>query len=346
MTMFPLVVALSCLFAPPAPATQVTMADLFLRQDLARFAKEDPAGLGTESASALAWATERANVTRKDTEPAVLRWRDETRPMSAELNLALTRMAQYRVASMRARSRPLGRERLVEALASERAAGVIAAVFEESIEQREETGTGFVFLELGGEAALTPHLELRPFRDPSRAVLRQVSEVREAPTRVGLLFEEQPLAMALLDPRGQLMAEVALFATRAERGLSRERRLPPFLRAVDTVLRNAADSFTLVPVQQLECIIAHDWEADLLGLWHVHPPALGPGRWIEGGAPSPDDREVAAATGQFLTIVFRVDGYDVHDLSARASSEAAGTVRYRSEDWRRRFETLRAAISD
>jgi hypothetical protein len=54
---------------------------------------------------------------------------------------------------------------------------------------------------------------------------------------------------------------------------------------------------------------------------------------------------IAIEKGQFLTIVFQREGFDVYDLEPLANAgrpelSRARVIRYRSPEWERRFATL------
>lgn len=54
---------------------------------------------------------------------------------------------------------------------------------------------------------------------------------------------------------------------------------------------------------------------------------------------------LALEKGQFLTIVFQPDGFDVYDLEPLTSARQAvlskaRVIRYRSPEWARRFEPM------
>jgi hypothetical protein len=120
--------------------------------------------------------------------------------------------------------------------------------------------------------------------------------------------------------------------------------------AVETILRNGSDSFTLHPREQLETIMAQEWtEGRLLGLWHLHPPGWSEGGFVAAAPPSPDDRQIARANGQFLTLVFRPDGFDLHDLQTAPlgpvpPESPERLIEYRSETWRAHFAQAHARV--
>ena len=147
---------------------------------------------------------------------------------------------------------------------------------------------------------------------------------------------------------------MGLFEQRAQRGVPLERRRRPLEMAVETILRNGSDSFTLHPRDQLEAILEQGggtaW-GRLVGLWHLHPPGWSETGWVGAAPPSPDDRQVARTTGQFLTIVFHPEGFDLHDLQTRPLGPAPPededrVIRYRSEEWRAHFALSWARARD
>jgi hypothetical protein len=226
----------------------------------------------------------------------------------------------------------------------------VRELFDRSLDEAVPLDGDLLAPELGGEAVADGGLRLRRVVDPTREALAALASRRGDPDRLHALFREMPEAIALVDHAGQLERELELWKRRTERGVPLERRRRPLDLAVTTLLRNTADSFTLVPRRQLECIIAHEWSGRLVGPWHLHPPAWGAEGLAPGEGPSPDDLAIARGVGQFLTIVFRPDGFDVHDLSSPVGGPAPALgperrIEHRSAAWREHFARRHAEIA-
>jgi hypothetical protein len=338
--------------AGPAGPAHDAAASARVGQALFRVARFDPLGLGGAAREALAWSAGRAPLRLLETAAG---WRLEAggpepaeRPLPPALGEALARVAEHVARAEQARDRPATTEELRQALTSPAGVEAVSAVFERSLAEPITLADGPIFLEMGGDLLLVDgRPDLRVLIDPTRDTMRQIVSRRADPLAVARLFHEAPDAMALLDEAGQLEREVALWRERTARGMPLERRRRVFDLAIDTALRNAADAIVLDPRAQLEGVIRDPPRGRLVGLWHVHPPAWAEDGLRPGDAPSPDDFEVAASTGRFVTIAFRPDGFDVHDLVATAGVVGEGAPRFehRSEDWRRRFAEAHARLA-
>ena len=329
---------------------QDELRHFFLLQGLGRIASHAPAGLGEEASRAHAWMQGRAAPRlEQGNAPALVDGTDRFE-LSAELATALARLGDYQALSMEARRLPVSSAELRAAVLEAETVTLVRSLFDRAIDQAILLDGVPVVPELGGDALLSRGvLELREFQDPTREALRAVAERGQDPEALAALFAEPSESLSLLDETGQPEREVALYREREARGVPEERRRRPFDMAVDTVLRNGSDTFTMHPREQLACVFEHEWhEGRLVGLWHLHPPGWGPSGWEAAAPPSADDRQLARTTGQFLTLVFRPDGFDLHDLQtplfgAPPPETEERTVRHRSEAWRAHFATRHAA---
>ncbi len=333
-----------------SPPPQAGLDSFFLMQGLSRLAAHDAAGLGLEAGEVSAWAAGRSAVAIHRTGEGHELWDGSAaKRLSPQLAEALRRLGDYMKLGAATRLNPVMTADLRVMASGPATVARIRELFAQAISEAIVLDGELVVPELGGDALLVGRrLELHSFNDPTRVALRAVAERQADPAALAALFAEQSESLSLLDQHGQLEREVALFRERAERGVSLERRRRPFDMAVDTVLRNGSDTFTMHPREQLVSVIEHEWtEGRLVGLWHLHPPSWSPGGFLAAAPPSPDDRQIARANGQFLTIVFRPDGFDLHDLQSSPfgpapSATAERLIEYRSEAWRAFFARLYA----
>ncbi len=354
-----LLACLLLLLLPPTPARagadgalppQGGLDSFFLTQGLGRLASQDPAGLGAEAREVSAWAAGRGVLENRRSGEGYELWDGSAgKPLSPQLGDALRRLRDYMRLSMATRLSPVSTAELRAAVSEPATVARIRELFTRAISEAIELDGERVVPELGGDALLVgAGLELRSFEDPTRVALRAVAEDQDDPAALAALFADGSESLSLLDQNGQLEREVSLFRERAERGVPLERRRRPFDMAVDTILRNGSDTFTMHPREQLESLIAHEWtEGRLVGLWHLHPPSWTETGWAAAAPPSPDDRQIARANGQFVTIVFRPGGFDLHDLQASPLGPAPPAtperlIEYRSEAWRAHFARLHA----
>ncbi len=121
-------------------------------------------------------------------------------------------------------------------------------------------------------------------------------------------------------------------------------------RVLDKILASALavhfKTWTVTPERQQAVIETHNWQGRYVGFWHLHPPAQVLGGATQGFEPSMEDMNVAVEKGQFLTIVFQPEGFDVYDLEPLATARQAvlsraRVIKYRSPEWASRFSLLR-----
>jgi hypothetical protein len=116
-------------------------------------------------------------------------------------------------------------------------------------------------------------------------------------------------------------------------------------RAVTTLVQNAAPTLVLTPEKQLELVLSREWKGRYVGMWHTHAPHAGPNGWTAGDVPSFEDMQNAVAYGQFLTLSFDPEGFDLYDASRlgdarRVDLSLVDAIRYRSREWREHFRRL------
>jgi hypothetical protein len=82
-----------------------------------------------------------------------------------------------------------------------------------------------------------------------------------------------------------------------------------------------------------------------VGSWHTHSPHDAGGKWSGGDVPSFEDMRNAVEYGQFLTLSFQPDGFDLYDAeplgdAKRVDLKLLKVIRYRSPAWRDHFQKL------
>ena len=83
-----------------------------------------------------------------------------------------------------------------------------------------------------------------------------------------------------------------------------------------------------------------------MGGWHTHAPHDANGEWVGGDVPSFEDMQNATQYGQYLTLSFQPDGFDLYDAEPLADAKRVDlsllkVIRYRSPAWREHFRKLR-----
>lgn len=239
--------------------------------------------------------------------------------------------------------RPVSAAELDAAILS--AAGIqdIAALFEETLASSLSLGGSVVTPELGGEATLDGgRLQFIRYPDPLHPLVRQMVELKGHPAALLALLGQSEAGQEVLKKTGGLHALLYQMTTRPATDAQH--------RAMDQVVLGAVSThfktWNVTPEMQLEMIGKNQWRGRYVGFWHVHPPRQGPGGYAPGLEPSLEDMTIAVEKGQFLTIVFQPDGFDVYDLSPLSVTRtpalaAARVIRHRSAEWERRFRALR-----
>lgn len=238
--------------------------------------------------------------------------------------------------------RPISAAELDAAVLS--AAGVrdIAALFEETLASSLAVGGSVVTPELGGEATLDGgRLQFIRYPDPLHPLVRRMVELKDDPAALLALLSQSAPGRDVLKKTGGLHALLYQMTTRPPTEAQH--------RAMDQVVRGAVathfKTWTVSPEMQLEMIGQNEWRGRYVGFWHVHPPRQETGAYAPGLEPSMEDMTIAVEKGQFLTIVFQPDGFDLYDLSPLAATRtpalsAARVIRHRSAEWERRFLAL------
>lgn len=241
--------------------------------------------------------------------------------------------------------RPITAEELREAILSPAGVESIRSLFERSIETGVVVRNTVVTPELGGEATLyRERLAFVTYPDPVHPILREM--VNREGDSAGLLELLQGSAEGkrVLSETGGLHALLYRISTQgstdSDRALLHE--------IVESAVVTHFKTWSADPEIQQRMIRSTEWHGRYVGFWHIHPPRVTGNGFAEGIEPSFEDMNHAILLGQFLTVVFQPDGFDVYDLSPlalrrRPDLSRARIIRYRSPDWTIHFQKTLSA---
>jgi hypothetical protein len=215
----------------------------------------------------------------------------------------------------------------------------VAALFEASLAAGVALDGTVVTPELGGEATLDAgRLRFVVYPDPIHPVVRRMVELEDDPAALLAHLGRSPHGRDVLETSGGLHALLYQMTTRPPTAAQRG--------ALDVVLRHAVathfKTWTVSPAIQRDMIERHEWRGRYAGFWHIHPPRPDGATYAAGFEPSLEDMTLAVEKGQFLTIVFQPDGFDLYDLAPMAAAgrpdlSRARVVRHRAPAWAERF---------
>ena len=263
-------------------------------------------------------------------------------PISVAMRVTLTRLTQwYGLAASAAN--PITLEQLRAGALSMASIGRIQKVFERVIKRGVRVGEKWLSPESGGEATIDSELRLIEAEDPRWSTIERLARVAREPQAVALLYETERDAITPLDTHALIRLSLERLKL-GSRGAEAEVR-----RAVDTVVENMASTYAHDPAEQFALIASHDWTGRYVGRWHIHPPHDGNGAWMAGEPPSFEDMQNAVEAGQYLTVVFQPDGFDLYDAAAlgderRVDLSLMKVIHYRSPSWRAHFQRLKQNV--
>jgi hypothetical protein len=275
--------------------------------------------------------------------PMSVRWRvlAVTLFLAAGPAAAQDRTRQYLGLAKATQEQPITPAELEAAVLSPAGVRDIAALFDKAIAAGVVVGGGVVTPELGGEATLDRgQLRFVEYPDALHPVIRRMLDLRSDPKSLLDLLTGSVEGQQILANTGGLHAHLYQMTTRTPTDDQR--------RVLDRILASALavhfKTWTVQPEVQQAVIENHDWRGRYVGFWHLHPPQQTVGGSTQGFEPSMEDMTVAMEKGQFLTIVFQPDGFDVYDLEPLATARQAvlskaRVIRYRSPEWAPRFST-------
>lgn len=252
------------------------------------------------------------------------------------------RVQQYLGLAQATLNQPISPAELDAAVLS--AAGVqdVAALFEAALASSLAVHGSVVTPERGGEATLDGgRLRFVTYADAIHPLVRRMVELEDDPAALLAFLSASPPGQRVLTSTGGLQALLYQMTMRPPTDAQR--------RVLDQVLRGAVEThfktWSVSPDVQREAIGQHDWRGRYVGFWHIHPPRHAAGSYAPGLEPSMEDMTLAVEKGQFLTLVFQPDGFDLYDLAPLAVSGTpslsnARVVRHRSAQWERRFRAL------
>jgi hypothetical protein len=239
-----------------------------------------------------------------------------------------------------ARDRPISHEQLKAATLAPASIERIRGIFEGAIRRGVRAAGKWLTPETGGEATLDKELRLVEAPDPRWSTIQNLVKVSTDPDALAALAESRAFEIARVDTHGLLKVAVARFR------LGRIAAASEMRRAVTTVVENAAPTYTHDPAEQFALIAGRDWQGRYVGRWHTHGPHENSGDWVGGDLPSFEDMQNSVRDGQYLTVSFAPEGFDVYDASAlsdegRVDLSLLKIIRYRSPSWRNHFRRLR-----
>lgn len=235
---------------------------------------------------------------------------------------------------------PITHEQLRAATLAPASIERIRALFERAVERGVRIGGQWLTPEAGGEASIDAELRLIEAPDPRWSTIRNLVELAGRPEAVADFVETRAGETAQVDSHGLLKVAAARFRLGAP-GAAKELE-----RAILTVAQNAAPTYSLGPAEQFALVAGVDWRGRYVGGWHTHAPHDQNGEWVGGDVPSFEDMRNAVQYGQYLTLSFQPDGFDLYDAepladAGRIDLSLLKVIRYRSPDWREHFRRLR-----
>lgn len=321
-------------------AVTVSLKDEIRTEGLPLMVDGNHLGLGDEARILLAWITEHRPPLRL--KPRDLRIEDETGntvEVTGLMGRTLEHLNQWYGLAATAEN-PITHDQLKAAALSPASVARIQRIFENAIERGVRIGSIWLTPESGGEASIDAELRLVEAKNPSWGIVRQLARVADDPRATLRLYDEKSREVAALDRHQLLKLALDRFRLHAP-GAAEEVR-----RAVLTVAENSAPTYSHEPSEQFAIIASTEWRGRYVGRWHTHAPHWNSGRWTSGDGPSFEDMQNAIAAGQYLTLAFQPDGFDLYDAAAMAETGRLDltlmkVIRYRAESWKKRFVKLR-----
>ena len=343
-----LLVTLACLagavtFGQPAttPAARRMVLENEVRgEGLPLLIATNQFGLGSEAQSLVQWI--RAHPGPLTLRPADLLLEDakaSSVKVSPVMARTLARLNQWHGLAA-TKENPITHAQLKSGALSPASIDRIRAIFDEMIRRGVRIGAKWLTPETGGEATLDTELRLVEARDPRWSTIQDLVKLSDDPRAIATFCENHVEEIAQIDAHGLLKVAVARLRLAAP-GSAEEVR-----RALLTVAQNAAPTYSLGPEEQFALVAGSDWKGRYVGGWHTHAPHDANGDWVGGDVPSFEDMQNAIQYGQYLTLSFQPDGFDLYDAAPLADAKRVDltllkVIRYRSREWRDRFRTLR-----
>ena len=323
-----------------SPGSKTTLRDAVKTEGIPLLIATNHLGLGAEAQALVPWIRAHpgtltlrpANLVLEDAKAGSIR-------VSPAMARTLGRMDQwYGLAATK--NNPITHDQLKAGALSPASVERIRAIFEAAIRRGVRIGEKWLTPETGGEATIDEDLRLAEAIDPRWSTIQDLVKVADDPKAIAALYESRPQEVAAVDTHRLLEVAVARLRLGSP-GSSEEVR-----RALLTVAQNAAPTYSLGPEAQLALIASADWQGRYVGGWHTHAPHDANGEWAGGDVPSFEDMRNAIQYGQYLTLSFQPDGFDLYDAEAlgdarRVDLSLLKVIRYRSSSWREHFRDLR-----
>jgi hypothetical protein len=320
-------------------ATSVPLHATVFLEGLPAIGRANLRGLRAEAQRIEAWTAQgRPPFGLKTADRVLVDAADRTTYVSAEMAVVLRNLSSWY--SLEApKDNPITHDQLRQATLAPRSIDRIRKIFEDSIARGIRVGGRWLTPEAGGEAAIDTELRLVEAKNPQWKMVQDLANASGDPGAVAKLYERFGTEANEIDRHDLLKLALARFQIGA-RGAALEVE-----RAVLTVAQNSAPTYVHEPLQQLEVVARTEWRGRYAGMWHTHAPHEREGGWGAGDGPSFEDMQNAIAAGQYLTLAFQPDGFDLHDASplsdaGKVDLTLVKVIRYRSPSWRAHFEAL------
>ena len=345
LTIIPWLAAVARSGQSPArsPAPGVVLNDSARAEGLPLLIATNQLGLGAEAQKLVAWVlVHRGPLTLGAADLSIKDAAGSSFALSPAMTRTLGRINQwYGLAATK--ENPITHAQLEAGVIAPASIERIRDLFEAAIRRGVRIGDQWLTPETGGEATLDTELRFVEARDPRWTIVREMVKVSADPAALAAFCEQRAMDAAQVDSHGLLKNAIG----RLRLGMAGARE--ELNRALLTVARNAAPTYSMGPEEQLTLITGADWEGRYVGGWHTHAPHDAKGEWEGGDVPSFEDMQNAIRYGQYLTLSFQPDGFDLYDGEAlgdakRVDLKLLKVIRYRSPSWREHFRKVRPGL--
>jgi hypothetical protein len=319
--------------------SRVPLREKVATEDLPLLIATNHLGLGEEAQALVTWIVAHRGPLALRAADGLIEAPNGARRISPVLGRTLSRLNQWHGIEVAAEKR-ITHDQLEAAALAPGSVARIRTVFEQAIRRGVRIGPKWITPETGGEATIDRELRLAEARDPRWGTVQELVKASEDPKAIAAFCENRASELALVDVHGLLKNASARFRL-ATAGSADELR-----RALLTVAQNSAPTYSLGEEERLSLVTGEDWQGRYVGGWHTHAPHDANGEWVGGDVPSFEDMQNAVQYGQYLTLSFQPDGFDLYDADAlgdakRVDLKLLKVIRYRSHEWRKHFAALR-----
>ena len=325
-----------------ASARQATLNEQVRTEALPLLIATNHMGLGAEGRAVVRWVLKNRGPLFLRTTGLHAEGDAAPLPLSPVMARTLDRLNQW-YGLTATETNPITHAQLESGALSAAAIERIRGIFERAIARGVRIGATWVTPETGGEATIDRDLHLVDVVDPRWSTVQALVEVSRDPRAIADLSQKRAAEIAAVDTHGLLKVALARFRL-GTKGSSEEVQ-----RALLTVARNAAPTYSFGPEEQLAMITGRDWRGRYVGAWHTHSPHDVGGAFGGGDVPSFEDMRNAVEFGQFLTLSFQPDGFDLYDAeplgeAKRIDLKLVKVIRHRSPEWRAHFQKLHRGV--